>query len=188
MRVFCQGQVTVPVGLLLLLFFRAAVSYWLNTAARYFAMQRSINMGTKRTISDQEAKRHAALAALKAHKLDVKRAAIALKNKPRFMKAQLDKYKQRGSVSALPRSGRPKLLNAAQVEAAVELVLQHQSVAAATAVLKEQGTIASSISTKTVNMAVKSALKLTPCSNQRWRRKWVRKGTKRVASKPKQGQ
>uniref|UniRef100_A0A383WPW4 Uncharacterized protein n=1 Tax=Tetradesmus obliquus TaxID=3088 RepID=A0A383WPW4_TETOB len=110
------------------------------------------------TVSDQQAKRYAALAALKAHKYDVGRAAKALGYTRRFVKAQLDTYKNRGNVDALPRPGRPKLLNAAQIEAAAEQVLQQQSVAKAAAVLKEQGTIASSISTETITRAVKTAV------------------------------
>uniref|UniRef100_A0A383VIC8 Transposase Tc1-like domain-containing protein n=1 Tax=Tetradesmus obliquus TaxID=3088 RepID=A0A383VIC8_TETOB len=123
-------------------------------------------MAKKRTFSDYAAKRHAALAALKAHKYDVDRAAKSLGYTRRYVKSQLDKYKERGDVWELPRSGRPKLLTDAQVEAVAELVLQHQCVAKAVAILKEQGMLASGISTVTVNRAVKNVLDLAPQQQQ----------------------
>lgn len=129
-------------------------------------MHNNTKMSKKRTFSDYAAKRHAALAALKAHKFDVDRAAKSLGYSRRYVKAQHDKYRERGNVSELPRSGRPKLLTDAQVEAVAELVLQHQCVAKAVAILKEQGVLASSISTVTVNRAVKDVLDLAPQQQQ----------------------
>lgn len=216
-----RNRVTVPLDLLLLLL--SSSTYLSSPPAQ---MHKSTKMAKFQTVSDQEAKRHATIAALKAHKWDVNRAAKALGYPRRYVKAQRDKYKERGNVSCLPRSGRPRLLNAAQIEAVAELVLDQQCVGKAAAVLKQQGTLASSISTSTVVRAVKTVLDLAPeqqqpilssatkqrrvafsrqqhdsdriiaidstyltlSSSQRRRKKWVRKGTKPVASKPNKSQ
>lgn len=152
---------TVSVELLLLLL--SICAYLSSSPAQ---IDNIVKMSKKRTFSDHAAKRHAALAALKAHKFDVDRAAKSLGYTRRYVKSQLDKYKERGNVSELQRSGRPKLLTDAQVEAVAELVLLHQCVAKAVAILKEQGELASSISTVTVNRAVKKVLDLAPQQQQ----------------------
>jgi hypothetical protein len=117
-------------------------------------------MVKKRTKVSYEARRQAALAALKAHKYDVVRAVKATGYLRRYVEAQLKKYKDRKDVSQLPRSGRPKRLSAAQIEAAAAAVEEHQSVPKAAAVLKQQGTLAASFSSRTIARAVKSLLEL----------------------------
>jgi transposase len=151
----------LPVQLLLLLFVKVA-----RRSSTLVQNLRRDNMSKKRTAAELEGKRQAALAALKAHKYNVQLAAQALGYTTRYVQTQLDKYKERGSVSALPRSGRPKLLSTAQIEAAAAAVLQHQSVAKAAAVLKQQGTIASTICDETVARAVKKVLELAPVQQQ----------------------
>jgi transposase len=89
--------------------------------------------------AELEIKRQTTLAALKAKNFDVAAVARVLGYPTPYIKAQLVKYKKRGSVSALPRSGRPKALNAAQVKAAAAAVLEHQSAAKTAAALKQQG-------------------------------------------------
>jgi hypothetical protein len=153
--------VTLPVQLLLLLYFRVARHS--STIAQELHIDK---MAKRRTAAELEIKRQTTLAALKAKKFNVAAVARALGYTTRYIKAQIVKYKKRNSVSALPRSGRPKALNAAQVEAAAAAVLEHQSVAKAAAALKQQGTIASSICTQTVLRAVKNVLDLAPVQQQ----------------------
>jgi transposase len=125
-------------------------------------MHYTTKMAKKRTKVNDAARRQVALAAMQAHKFAADRAAHAIGYSKRYVTAQLVKYQKRGNVSALPRSGRPKLLSAAQIEAAAAAVEELQCVAKAAAVLRQQGTIASSISNKTVARAVKSLLELAP--------------------------
>ena len=153
--------VTLSVQLLLLLFF------WVARHSSKLAQKLHIDkMAKRRTAAELEIKRQTTLAALKAKKWNVAAAARALGYPTRYVQAQLNKYNERGSVSALPRSGRPKALNAVQVEAVATAVLEHQSAAKAAAALKQQGTIASSICTKTVLRAAKNALDLAPVQQQ----------------------
>lgn len=64
------------------------------------------------------------------------------------------------------RSGRPGVLNAAQIEAACTLVAEEQSVPKAAAILREQGVIDSNTHTKTVQRAVKKHMELVSVDQQ----------------------
>jgi hypothetical protein len=151
----------VPLQLLLLFFIKVAQHS--STVAQKLHIDK---MAKRRTAAEEEIKRQTTLACLKANKFNVAAVARALGYSTRYIKAQAAKYGNRKSVSALPRSGRPKALDAAQVEAAAAAVLEHQSAAKAAAALKEQGTIASSICAKTVLRAVKNVLDFAPVQQQ----------------------
>jgi transcriptional regulator with GAF, ATPase, and Fis domain len=91
----------------LLLLLLSKVARHSSTIARELHIDK---MAKRRTAAELEAKRQATLACLKAKKFDVAAVARCLGYPTRYIKSQLVKYQNRKSLSALPRSGRPKAL------------------------------------------------------------------------------
>jgi hypothetical protein len=123
-------------------------------------------MNPKQQISERLGRRFAACSAVKHHRGDVKRATRASGFSPRFIRSQLKKQLTQGTLIDKPRSGRPGVLNAAQIEAACTLVAEEQSVPKAAAILREQGIIDSSTHTRTVQRAVKKHMELVSVNQQ----------------------
>ena len=117
-------------------------------------------------ISERVARRYAACSAVKHHREDVQRAARATGMQPRYVRRQLKKQRHAKSLLDKPRSGRPIVLNRAQISAACTLVSEEQSVPTAVAILRTNGIIADSVSIRTVQRAVLKDMELVPVDQQ----------------------
>lgn len=117
-------------------------------------------MNKKRAQLPRKARRWAVINALKACKWDVTRAARITGNSLRYVKKWKTKYSKTKNVDDSHRCGRPRLLDAAQVEAACTAVAEQQSVPKATALLKQHEIISTSISCRTVFRAVQHDMEL----------------------------
>ena len=117
-------------------------------------------MHKKRAPLPRKALRWAVINALKDCKWDVQRAAKITGCSLRFAKKWKVKYSETKNVDDRSRSGRPRLLEAAQVEAACIAVAEQQSVPKATALLKQHEVICPGVSYKTVYRAVQHDMEL----------------------------
>ena len=117
-------------------------------------------MNKKRAPLPRKALRWAVINALKDCKWDAHRAAKITGCSLRYAKKWKLQYSETKNVDDRPRSGRPRLLEAAQVEAACIAVAEQQSVPKAAAMLKQHEVISPSVSCKTVYRAVQQDMEL----------------------------
>lgn len=123
-------------------------------------------MKPKAQISERVTRRYAACSAVKHHRGDVQRAARATGFQPRYIKNQLKKQRHSKNLLDKARSGRPTVLDRAQISAACTLVAEEQSVPTAVAILKAREVIPDSVSVRTVQRAVMKHMELVPVSQQ----------------------
>lgn len=129
----------------------------MSTAALF---QRNAMAKPKCTRLPRKARRWAVVTALKTcHHWDAAAAAKSTGERLRNVKDWKKLYSETKDVSDRKRSGRPKLLSAAAVAAALcDLVEEQQSAVKATTSLKQQGLISSHVSSRTVARAVRNEL------------------------------
>jgi len=117
-------------------------------------------MNKKRAKLPRKARRWAVIQTLKDFKWDVHRAAKISGDSLKYVRGWKETYLKTNTVDDRPRTGRPSLLDAAQVEAACTAVAEEQSVPKAAAILKQHEVISPTISYKTVYRAVQHDMEL----------------------------
>lgn len=114
------------------------------------------------TKASRQQSRWAVIHQLNIHKGNIHKAASVTRKSVAFVKRWQQHYKKHKNVNDKPRSGRPGKISAIVREAAVTLVAEEQSVPAATAILKPQQLLDSSIHHKTVLRAVTQVMDCKP--------------------------
>lgn len=114
------------------------------------------------TKASRQQARWAVIHQLNIHKGNIHKAASVTRKSVAFVKRWQQHYKKHKNVNDKPRSGRPGKISAIVREAAVTLVAEEQFVPAATAILKQQQLLDSSIHHKTVLRAVRQVMDCKP--------------------------